>query len=124
MSQPARFNVLGTAVSALSLGEARDLMLSARGQKHLGYVCLSGVHGISVAQPDEGFRKVLNGAWLSTPDGMPLVWLGRWYGHKDITRVYGPDLMLAVCDAGRAAGTDPLFLRRHARAWRSCCATN
>ena len=31
---------------------------------------------------------------------MPLVWLGP----RGVERVYGPDLMLAVCDAGRAVG--------------------
>ena len=40
---------------------------------------------------------------------MPLVWLGRWQGHRQVTRVYGPDLMLAVCDAGRAVGLTHYF---------------
>jgi len=43
------------------------------------------------------------------PDGMPLVWLGRGQGHRQVTRVYGPDLMLAVCDAGRATGLTHYF---------------
>jgi len=108
-NSPVRFNVLGTAVSALSLDEARDLVLAARGRQHLGYICVSGVHGVSEARRDPAFRKILNAAWLNTPDGMPLVWLGRGHGHKNITRVYGPDLMLAVCDAGRATGLTHYF---------------
>lgn len=109
MSLPSRFNVLGTAVSVLSLEQARDLVLSARGRQRLGYVCLAGVHGVSEARRDENFRRILNDSWLSVPDGMPLVWLGRWHGHGQITRVYGPDLMNAVCDAGRAAGLTHYF---------------
>ena len=54
-------------------------------------------------------REILNGAWLNAPDGMPLVWLGRWCGHGSVSRVYGPDLMLAVCDEGRGVGLKHFF---------------
>ena len=40
---------------------------------------------------------VLNGAFLNTPDGMPMVWLGRRAGHPEMDRVYGPDLLLQAC---------------------------
>jgi len=39
----------------------------------------------------------LNGAFLCTPDGMPMVWMGKIHGHAEMRRVYGPDLMLDVC---------------------------
>ena len=97
---PQRYNVLGVGVSALTLAQATELVVGARGQLHRGYVCVTGVHGVMESQDDTGLKKVHNEAWLVTPDGMPLVWLGP----RGVTRVYGPDLMLAVCDAGRAAG--------------------
>lgn len=107
MSTPAngvaRFNVLGVGVSALTLAQARDLIVGVRGRLRRGYVCVTGVHGITEAHDDPAFRSILNCAWLTTPDGMPLVWLGRRRGLA-VTRVYGPDLLLAVCDAGRAHG--------------------
>jgi N-acetylglucosaminyldiphosphoundecaprenol N-acetyl-beta-D-mannosaminyltransferase len=106
---PPRFNVLGTGVSALSLAQARDLVLAARGRSRLGYVCLCTTHGLGEARRDPALHAIFNHSYLTTPDGMPLVWLGRRQGHKEITRVYGPDLMLAVCDAGRAAGLRHYF---------------
>lgn len=109
MQPPPRFNVLGVGVSALTLGRARDFLLGARGATRLGYVCLGTAHGLSEARADPGFRKILNDAWFTTPDGMPLVWLARRHGHRGVTRVYGPDLMLAVCDAGRPAGLTHYF---------------
>lgn len=102
MQTRPRFNVLGTGVSTLSLDEARDLVLAARGQRRLGYICHATAYGVNAAHTDPVFRRALNGSWLTNPDGMPLVWLGRHHGFSRITRVYGPDLMLAVCDAGRA----------------------
>jgi N-acetylglucosaminyldiphosphoundecaprenol N-acetyl-beta-D-mannosaminyltransferase len=40
---------------------------------------------------------------------MPLVWLGLLHGHRDVSRVYGPDLMLALCDRSQATGTRHFF---------------
>jgi len=57
------------------------------------------VHGIMEAQDDEDVRRILNAAFLCTPDGMPTVWMGRMAGHSNISRVYGPDLMLALMEA-------------------------
>lgn len=109
MTPPPRFNVLGVGVHALSLDEARDRLVAVHGRKRAGCVFATGVHGISEAQRDPALRATLNGAWLNVPDGMPLVWLGRCHGHRAVTRVYGPDLMLAVCDVGRAVGLTHYF---------------
>jgi N-acetylglucosaminyldiphosphoundecaprenol N-acetyl-beta-D-mannosaminyltransferase len=46
---------------------------------------------------------------LVTPDGMPLVWLSRLMGFRDVERVYGPDLMLAVCERSTARGYRHFF---------------
>ena len=84
-------------------------MVATRGQVRLGCVFATGVHGVSEAQSDPALRATLNAAFLNVPDGMPLVWLGRAHRHRRITRVYGPDLMLAVCDAGRTVGLRHYF---------------
>jgi N-acetylglucosaminyldiphosphoundecaprenol N-acetyl-beta-D-mannosaminyltransferase len=99
-SSIARYNVLGVGVSALTLAQARDLIVNSHGKPRQGYVCLGTAHGLTEAQRDPELRRIYNESWLTTPDGMPLVWLGP----KGVERVYGPDLMLAVCDAGRAKG--------------------
>ena len=109
MELPARYNVLGVGVSALTLDRARDLVLAARARPRLGYVCLCTTHGLGEARRDPALRAIYHRSFLTTPDGMPLVWFGRRLGHKDLTRVYGPDLLLAVCDAGRAAGMRHFF---------------
>lgn len=109
VSSPARFNVLGTGVSALSLDAARDLVLTARGRKHLGYICCATAYNVNLARRDDALRRAYNRSLLTTPDGMPLVWLARWHGHRDATRVYGPDLMEAACDAGRTIGLRHFF---------------
>jgi N-acetylglucosaminyldiphosphoundecaprenol N-acetyl-beta-D-mannosaminyltransferase len=108
-----RFNVLGVGVSALTLAQACELVVGVRGRTRAGYICCGTAFGLSEARRDAELRRSFNASWLTTPDGMPLVWLGRRQrgaapGPR-IERVYGPDLMLAVCAAGRATGLRHYF---------------
>ena len=104
-----RANVLGVGVSALNLDSATMAIAEALESKVRGYVCVTGVHGVSEAQHDTEFRRILNQAFLNTPDGMPMVWMGRWQGFRDMRRVYGPDLMLRVCEMSVARGWTHFF---------------
>lgn len=104
------FNVLGVRVSALTLDQATHALVAARDRPSGGYVCLATAHGLVEARRDPAVRAAFNRARFVTPDGMPLVWLGRGHGHRAITRVYGPDLLLATCAAGRATGLRHFFL--------------
>jgi N-acetylglucosaminyldiphosphoundecaprenol N-acetyl-beta-D-mannosaminyltransferase len=99
-----RVNILGVGVSALNMETAlrETEQLLDRGEQ--GYICVTGVHGIMEAQSDEGFRDILNRSFLTTPDGMPTVWLGRMQGFKGMSRVYGPDYMLGVCERSVTRG--------------------
>ena len=67
------------------------------------------------AQDDEAFKRILNGAFLCTPDGMPMVWAGKLRGHREMGRVYGPDLMLDVCAWSETSRLPAFFLRRRGR---------
>ena len=93
-----RVNILGVGVSAINMPSALAATEHFLAGSDRSYVCVTGVHGIIEAQDDEGFRDILNGSLLTTPDGMPTVWLGRHNGFKEMTRVYGPDYMIAMCE--------------------------
>jgi len=99
-----RANVLGVGISALNLDSAVAVIGQALERKNKGYVCVTGVHGVSEARRDRAFRTVLNRAFLNTPDGMPMVWMGRLQGFREMGRVYGPDLMLRLCEVSPARG--------------------
>jgi N-acetylglucosaminyldiphosphoundecaprenol N-acetyl-beta-D-mannosaminyltransferase len=103
-SPSIRVNVLGVGVSAINMAEALTRTARALESKEKGYVCVTGVHGVSEAQADPGFRRILNQAFLCTPDGMPLVWVGRLHGAREMDRVYGPDLMLAIMELSERTG--------------------
>jgi N-acetylglucosaminyldiphosphoundecaprenol N-acetyl-beta-D-mannosaminyltransferase len=99
-----RVNVLGVGLSVLNLATARQAIAQAISDKRKGYVCITGVHGVMEAQDDPAFRQILNQAFLVTPDGMPMVWAGKLAGHREMDRVYGPDLMLELCEWTRTSG--------------------
>jgi len=92
-----RVNVLGVGISVVNLQSALTTLADAVRTRCKGYICVTGVHGVMEAQADAALRKILNGALLCTPDGMPMVWTGKIRGHSEMRRVYGPDLMLEVC---------------------------
>ena len=104
-----RINVLGVGISVLNLRTALAAIADAVRAQRKGYVCVTGVHGVMEAQDEAAFKKILNGAFLCTPDGMPMVWAGKLYGHAEMSRVYGPDLMLDVCAWSEASGAKHFF---------------
>ena len=92
-----RVNVLGVGISVINLPSALAAIADAVRARRKGYICVTGVHGVMEAQADAAFRKILNAAFFCTPDGMPMVWAGKFSRHSGMSRVYGPDLMLDVC---------------------------
>lgn len=116
MKPPPKLPVLGTGISATNYGEIvrlcrcwveqRREWLSAGAplpDRPAGRgIFLCNVHSVmtGVLQPE--FRKVLQGADIATSDGMPLVWALRSLGVRGQPRVYGPDLMLEVCEQAAA----------------------
>jgi N-acetylglucosaminyldiphosphoundecaprenol N-acetyl-beta-D-mannosaminyltransferase len=104
ISPQDRVNILGVGVSALNMEAALHQTESLLDQGKQGYICVTGVHGIMEAQSDSAFRNILNRSFLTTPDGMPTVWLGRIHGFKHMSRVYGPDYMLGLCERSVTKG--------------------
>lgn len=100
---PVRFRVLSTGISAVTRHDAAEQVSGwiARRERHYVSVCTADL--LLQAHDDPDLAAIINGAGLATPDGMPLVWIGRWRGLP-VERVYGPDLMLALCEEGLKSG--------------------
>jgi N-acetylglucosaminyldiphosphoundecaprenol N-acetyl-beta-D-mannosaminyltransferase len=104
LGESPRVNILGVLVSATTMEGALGVIETwiARRQPH--YVCVSGMHGVMECQRDQELRRIHNAAGLVSTDGMPLVWLCRIKGPRRTERVYGPDLMLALCSRSQTTG--------------------
>jgi N-acetylglucosaminyldiphosphoundecaprenol N-acetyl-beta-D-mannosaminyltransferase len=97
-------DVLGVKVSAINLGIAVDLADQRIAAQKTGYICVTGVHGVMEAQKDAEFLSILNNAFINTPDGMPMSWVGHLQGHSQMDRVFGPDFMAAMCQRSAERG--------------------
>jgi N-acetylglucosaminyldiphosphoundecaprenol N-acetyl-beta-D-mannosaminyltransferase len=104
-----RVDVLGVGVSAINLPLAIDTIGAWISGGDREYVCVTGVHGVMESQRDPALRDIHNQSGMTTPDGMPLVWCGRFAGMDHMERVYGPDLMLEVCRASTSQGWRHFF---------------
>jgi len=97
-AETPRLNVLGVGISAVDLEYTLACIDGWIHRRERQYVCLATVHGVMECQRDPSLRSVFNTSGLTTPDGMPLVWLSWLHGLRHVQRVYGPDLMLALCE--------------------------
>lgn len=104
-----RVNILGVGISAINMTTALDTIAGWTAQRASQYVCVFPVHSVMECQKDAELRRIANASGLTTPDGMPLVWLSRLRGYRHVTRVYGPDLMSAVCVASVEPGYRHFF---------------
>jgi N-acetylglucosaminyldiphosphoundecaprenol N-acetyl-beta-D-mannosaminyltransferase len=108
---PVKRLVVGVGISATSYTEVTECCarwISARQTGTPGdparYVCVTSVHGVITAQDDAEVCTILNSADIATPDGMPLVWALRTLGATEQQRVYGPTLMLHLCESAAKKG--------------------
>ncbi len=124
--QSRRFNVLGVGVDAVNMQDCcaifEDIITADPPRTEPAMASALGVAGIVAARRDPKLQRILNRCVLNTPDGMPLVWLGKLYGYEQIERVYGPDLLRDICaysaEDQSEAGIDNRVGRAH-RASRS-----
>lgn len=105
-----RVTILGTEVDCLTLRQAATAVVEAALAGRRMHVCVRDAHGLVRARRDADLAAAHRTAGLVTADGMPLVWLQRLGGARGAERVYGPDLLDAVCDLGRASGLRHAFL--------------
>jgi len=92
----ASVSVLGVPIAALDLERAADQVEEWISKDARTYVTVTGVHGVMESEDDPAVKAIHRRAGMCVPDGMPMVWVGRLYGHHRMRRVYGPNLMLEI----------------------------
>jgi N-acetylglucosaminyldiphosphoundecaprenol N-acetyl-beta-D-mannosaminyltransferase len=102
MNPPPRVTVFGSGVNPMSLEGAVRIVCAQAEVRGGGYVCFADLNSLMTAEREAEHRRRLDQAWLVAPDGMPVVWACRWRTREPVTRVYGPDVVEAIC--GETAG--------------------
>lgn len=102
---PKRDRILGHPVNALSNDEAIELIVQRALEGSPGaYACLTNVATTMLSQESPELRAAVDGSYISTPDGMPLVWILRRRGYPETEKLTGADLMPLLAAAGRDVG--------------------
>lgn len=92
-------SVLGVDVSVIDYEAAVERIVTAAKERKPFAVTSQPVHGIMVGARDSEHRYRLNDFDLLTPDGQPVRWaLNIVHGVALRERVYGPTLMLKLCE--------------------------
>jgi N-acetylglucosaminyldiphosphoundecaprenol N-acetyl-beta-D-mannosaminyltransferase len=102
--QTESVEIVGVPVSAISMPVALENIAGWIGKPQSRYVCVADVHSVMQARANPSHMASMRGAAMVTPDGTPLVWVGRLLGRPAMSRVCGPDLLPAVCAASEMRG--------------------
>lgn len=98
------FDVLGVRVAVTNVPSACQAIAAWIEERRKTYVCVAPVSTIVDCQKDGEYRRVVNGSGMTTPDGIPLVWMGKLKNKKAVRRTYGPDLLLALSELSQQKG--------------------
>lgn len=107
---PPRLQILGQPVDAVDKEQATRMLVERAGRDEPGaYVCLTNVHTTVESQRSPSLRAAAGNAFLSVPDGMPLVWILRRRGHPHVEKVTGIEFVPMVAEAGLKVGLRHFF---------------
>jgi N-acetylglucosaminyldiphosphoundecaprenol N-acetyl-beta-D-mannosaminyltransferase len=124
MPPSTKHNVLGIYVDAVDYDAAVDVIISAaRSGRPLAVTALA-VHGVMTGVQDPIHRYRLNHLDLVVADGQPVRWALNWlHGVQLAERVYGPNLMLRLCERASTEAL-PIYLYGSRQATLEALSTN
>lgn len=93
-----RVRVVSLTPNVVSHSAAIAEIVSLARQKGGAYVCFSTVHMVMESYDDAEFGARVNGADYIVTDGMPLVWMQKFQGASEASRVRANDLMISLCE--------------------------
>lgn len=105
MIDHGRFNILGIGIDAVDYEAAVERVMGAARQRQPFAVSALAVHGLMTGALDPVHRYRLNRFDMLVPDGQPVRWALGWLHQTYLAdRVYGPNLMLKLCERASADG--------------------
>lgn len=97
------FRIGRTRISVTDEDKVIQTVVDAIRHGQKGYVCVSTLRTVPIANRDDSYWQVMENSLMNTPDGTPLVWCGHWWGLKQVQRACGPHIfphMLKMKDVG------------------------
>lgn len=102
---PIKHDVFGVGVSATDYQRCADALMSAAQRRQGAIATFMAVHALMSAATDPAHRDRVNQFDVAAPDGQPVRAALNWFHKANLTdRVYGPKMMLCLCERAAAAG--------------------
>jgi N-acetylglucosaminyldiphosphoundecaprenol N-acetyl-beta-D-mannosaminyltransferase len=99
VENPPRYRVIGVPISATDYAGTVDRVLAAARSRTPFLVTALAVHGTVEATRDEGMKRAIEDFDIVAPDGQPVrIALNLLHAAELRDRVYGPSLMLKICE--------------------------
>ncbi|MBZ0167055.1 MAG: WecB/TagA/CpsF family glycosyltransferase [Candidatus Omnitrophica bacterium] len=102
-------NILGVNIAVTSVERTTACVRKWIADRTQAYVCFAPVSTLVDCQKSAPYKNIINGATMTNPDGMPVVWVARWKGRKNIQRTCGPDFMERLFEESEGAGYRHFF---------------
>lgn len=94
-----RIDIFGVPTTAQTFQSSISDMLGYLTSSETHYISTCTVATLIQAKDDQTIHHALENADLVCADGMPIVWMQKRLGYTDAERVYGPDILSALCEA-------------------------
>ncbi len=104
-----RVNILGSKINVININELLIQLNKLIASKKSHYICVTNVHTVTTGISNKSFRDITNNSSLSIPDGMPLVWIAKNRGYRNIEKCSGPDIMLEIFRISEQKGYSNYF---------------
>ncbi len=104
-----RFYIGKIGVNIANMPAVLSKIEKAIENKHYGYICITNSRVVYKANHDNDYLMIQNNSLMTLPDGVPLIWVANNLGYKDVHKVSGPDLFLAVLELSKHKGYSHFF---------------
>ena len=96
-----RRKILGINFDFLDYDSALEMIEQWRRGGKRTYITLTNPHSVLLCHRDPNMQKATNGAGLTLPDGVGIIWAVKILGYNNNGLITGPDFMLKLGDRGR-----------------------
>jgi N-acetylglucosaminyldiphosphoundecaprenol N-acetyl-beta-D-mannosaminyltransferase len=107
-SSDVRFPVLSVKINSITRAIVFQKIHDWIQDHDRQYVNVCSVQTILDCYDSAELTRIINSSGMAVPDGMPLVWIGKYFKHP-MERIYGPDLLLDICNKGQEFGFKHYF---------------
>lgn len=106
-----KISLCGVPIDSYSFDEVLEkIILQAESESNGQYVVTPNAQHLVTLQRDLYFREIYKSAFLSVPDGVPLLWAAKFLKTPLKNRVNGTDLFEKICEVASEKALKVFFL--------------